>query len=72
MASATDSLRFTTIMLREGHYEMTPEARKALADLLESIAEVYEQPPCDAEEPCNRCSEPDPVIIDAMRLSESL
>lgn len=45
-----------------------PELAEPLADLLDSIADEHERPPCDAPEACNRCAEPDPVVIDALRL----
>ena len=51
---------------------MSPELAEPLGDLLRSIAAVHEQPPCDAPEACNRCAEPDPVIIDALRVMEVL
>lgn len=51
---------------------VSPALAEPLADLLHSIATVHEQPPCDASEACNRCIEPDPVIIDALRVIEEL
>ena len=51
---------------------MSPDLAEPLGDLLRSIAAVHEQPPCDAPEACNRCAEPDPVIIDALRVIEVL
>jgi hypothetical protein len=46
----------------------SPALAEPLADLLDSIAAEWDKPPCDAPETCNRCAEPDPVVIDALRL----
>lgn len=46
---------------------VSPALAEPLADLLDSIAAEWDKPSCDAPETCNRCAEPDPVVIDALR-----
>lgn len=69
------TLRAAAERLRMDHkalLEFAEEVSGPLADLLDSVAVEYDQPPCDAPEACNRCAEPDPVIIDALRIAEEL
>lgn len=67
MSTPVDDLRAAAALIRE-----TASNAESLADLLDSIATVHEQPPCDAPGACSRCAEPDPVIIDALRVALEL